>query len=243
MGFRQTYSASVIKDSRGGGDRSDASGIYRVSVASAAVNEANTKARSPAAQAAVRAVASTSESSVPAAPGFAQIDFEHAEKNNLRGSRSLEWLQYFCTRAEFVNRAKALIAWSATYHVTLIYGVITIDTSKDRLADPADEVLATFEDFFIRSIRVPRNYILPPKSRCQRRKSDKPLFYGVRGNFDLARRIPGGRGEPHMIEFILYDCKRKAAVERANVFEDVGGSLGLHIRVDVQVYRGQGFKE
>ena len=177
---------------------------------------------------------------------LSHIDFAQGEKIELIGyidTKRYSNFQYFSTRAEFENRLSALMGWARKANPRTIYGIVTINKNvvagENLSTDSIEDAIAGFEDIFIRSIRVPRKYIPPVGSEGEKRKSDNPDYKNIRGNFDLAYRTPGRARNPHMLEFVLYDCGYKNLLKKIKTFEEFAEGLGLRIKVEFSRCTGQ----
>ena len=177
---------------------------------------------------------------------LSHIDFEKGERIELSGVSDESHSQYFCTRAEFQSRLNALLHWASNSNPSIVYGTITINEdfldTGDPLIDSAENAIAKFEEFFVKNIRVPRKYAPPGESSSKNRKTDQPGYKDIKGNFDLVRRVPSTISRPNMLEFILYECSVPSAMKKAQKFKDYAREVGLSIKVQVSLYKGQTLK-
>jgi len=171
---------------------------------------------------------------------FSQIDFSQGEKIEMTGKidpAQYTNFQYFSSREEFEDRLSALMSWAGKSNPNTMYGIVSIsknipDQNKNSI-DSVEEAIAAFEDFFIKNIRVPRKYTPPVASDCKRRKSDNPGYKNIRGNFDLVCRTPSTEENPHMIEFVLYDCGYYNVRKKIKTFKKFARNLGLSIEIEI----------
>jgi len=176
---------------------------------------------------------------------LSQIDFEQGEKIELLGDPEISQnshLQYFSNRIEFKNRLNALMTWNNKVNLRIIYGILTIKQAKiERNNTPLaqqQDVTAKFENFFVKNIRVPRKYYPPTLIEQGRRKSDDPDYCHIRGNFDLVCRTPAEGENPHILEFVLYDCGYKDALKKIKILEKYALDLQLTIEAQISYYTG-----
>ncbi len=180
------------------------------------------------------------------ATDFSKVDFEGAEKIELTGGEDTSRysnLQYFSTREEFEDRLNALMSWTSKANLSTIYGIITIRDEflevDNEYLERAQNAITRFEDFFVKNIRVPRKYTPPPAHGGNKRKSDDPGYKNIRGNFDLVCRTPSSHNNPHMLEFVLYDCGYQDALKKLERFKKFAKELSLILEIEISHYTGQ----
>ena len=159
------------------------------------------------------------------------------------GINPVELSEYFCSRSEFRDRLHALMGMSKLSKTNLVYGLITLKEEfldqEELSLDWAEDAIARLENAFIKSVRVPRKFVHPENGVNKKRRSDGADYKKMKGNFDLARRIPSTVDKPHRIEFILYDCDMKSAMEKTKNFEMLALELGIQVKTEVSLYTGQ----
>lgn len=177
---------------------------------------------------------------------LSQIDFDQGEEIELTANAEISPhsnLQYFSTREEFEMRLNALMTWNTTTINSTIYGVLTIKHESLGLNttsfDQQQDATSRFEKFFVKNIRVPRKYTPPTLKKRKRRRADLSNYKKVNGNFDLVCRTPAEEKNPHILEFVLYDCGYRNAQKKIKVFEKYARELKLTIDIELSRYTGQ----
>jgi len=177
-------------------------------------------------------------------PDFSDVDFEQAEQIELTGQPDINF-QYFSTREEFEDRLNALMGFASKTNLSTIYGIIALKVDHHDVestgSGSAEDKVTRFTNIFIRSLRVPRKFIPPNRIDSERRKSDQPEYTNIRGNFDLACRTLPTKNNPHLLEFVLYDCRYEDAIKKMEGFKESARDLGLSIEVEIGHYNGGKF--
>lgn len=178
--------------------------------------------------------------SISESADLTDIDFAGAERIEISGDLgrlTYSNLQYFSDRKEFEDRLGALMSWADKAGLSTIYGIISIKTVRSAenvwSSGASREAIAQFESFFVKNIRVPKKFTPPGK---QQRRSDGGGHGSIKGNFDLVCRTPSKRNNPHLLEFVLFDCEYEDAAGKVESFKEFAHDLQLNIECEIRQY-------